>query len=143
MVTPLFRAGGNRHNQKSRLEDGTLRTAAVHCCHVFQTRAVLQTDGLLQPLPPVLKGGVTSNVALQAVAACSRQKSVDYLKCRLSGERRLSDVEYNTNKGCCLPFVVLQQPFSFKMVREMGLEPTLLSELEPKSNASASSATLA
>ena len=35
------------------------------------------------------------------------------------------------------------QPFDFQMVREMGLEPTLLSELEPKSNASASSATLA
>ena len=35
------------------------------------------------------------------------------------------------------------QPFDFLMVREMGLEPTLLSELEPKSNASASSATLA
>ena len=33
---------------------------------VFQTRAVLQTDGLLQVSPPALKGGVTANVALQA-----------------------------------------------------------------------------
>ena len=62
----LQSGGGSKHNQGSRLEDGTLGTVAVKAGCVFQTRAVLQTDGLPQTPPPALKGGVTENVALQA-----------------------------------------------------------------------------
>jgi hypothetical protein len=51
--------------QESRLKDGTFGTIAVHGGYVFQTSAVLQTDGLPQA-PPALKGGVTLTIAFQA-----------------------------------------------------------------------------
>ena len=43
----------------------------------------------------------------------------------------------------CEDFVFLHKPFVLSLIRETGLEPVRLSALEPKSNASASSATLA
>ena len=67
MVTPLFRAGDEASMiRKSRLEDGTWGTVAIKAGSVFQTSAVLQTDGLPRPPPPALKGGVTANVAPRA-----------------------------------------------------------------------------
>ena len=54
------------HIWKYRLEDGTFGTIVVHGNHLFQTSAVLQTDGVQQTPSPALKGGVTANVAFQA-----------------------------------------------------------------------------
>ena len=64
---PALQSGGwSKHDQESRLEDGTWGTVAIKAGSVFQTSAVLQTDGLPRPPPPALKGGVTANVALRA-----------------------------------------------------------------------------
>ena len=85
MVTPLFRAGGrSKHNQESRLEDGTFVTIDIKVGYVFQTRAVLQTDGLPRTLP--------------------RPEGRGYRKCRPSGGKRLSDAEDNTKKRLLLAF---------------------------------------
>ena len=70
---PALQSGGG-HARPGRLEDGTFVTGAIKIGYLFQTRAVLQTDGLFQTFP-ALKGGGTANVALQAGSGFQTQNT--------------------------------------------------------------------